>query len=218
MQFMRPGGVWQRRRRVTLTQLQLQSRMHLSDRRALLAFVLLPALTTVSTAQARTTTSANASTAISAPMSAVGYHVTIDSADAAQRRIRVAMTFTVASADPVLLALPAWTPGSYELTYWARNVSAFAASSGGRPLSWDKADYQTWRVRPAGAGSVSVSFDYRNDSLDNSNSWSQPDFSLLNGATLFLYPAGRPLDFASTVELRLPSDWRVATGMPATGS
>jgi predicted metalloprotease with PDZ domain len=158
-----------------------------------------------------------ASMATSAAISGVGYHIIIDSADAAQRKIRVAMTFTVASADPVLLALPAWTPGSYELTYWARNVSAFAASSGGRLLSWDKADYQTWRVRPVGAGPVSVSFEYRNDSLDNSNSWSQPDFSLLNGATLFLYPAGRALDFASTVELRLPPSWRIATGMPRTG-
>jgi predicted metalloprotease with PDZ domain len=157
------------------------------------------------------------SAAISAPISGIGYHVTIDSADAAMRRIRVAMTFTAASADPVLLALPAWTPGSYELTYWARNVSDFAASSGGRQLSWDKADYQTWRVRPSAAGPVSVSFEYRNDSLDNSNSWSQRDFALLNGATLFPYPAGRPFDFASTVELRLPSSWRVATGMPATG-
>jgi predicted metalloprotease with PDZ domain len=154
---------------------------------------------------------------ISAPISGIGYHVTIDSADAAMRRIRVAMTFTAASADPVLLALPAWTPGSYELTYWARNVSSFAASSGGRALSWDKADYQTWRVRPTSAGQVSVSFEYRNDSLDNSNSWSQRDFALLNGATLFLYPAGRPFDFASTVELRFPSGWRLATGMPATG-
>jgi predicted metalloprotease with PDZ domain len=154
---------------------------------------------------------------VSAPISGVSYQITIDSADAAQRRIHVAMTFTAASADPVLLALPAWTPGSYELTYWARNVSAFAASSGGKPLSWDKADYQTWRVRPAGAGPVAVSFEYQNDSLDNSNSWSQPDFSLLNGATLFLYPAGRPFDFASTVELRLPAGWRVATGMPSTG-
>ena len=158
-----------------------------------------------------------ASAGISAPISGVGYHLTIDSADAAQRRIRVAMTFTAASADPVLLALPAWTPGSYELTYWARNVSAFAALSDGHALSWDKADYQTWRVRPAGAGPVSVSFEYRNDSLDNSDSWSQPDFALLNGATLFLYPAGRPFDFTSSVELRLPSSWRVATGMPPTG-
>jgi len=151
--------------------------------------------------------------AISAPISGVGYHIAIDSADAAQRRIRVAMTFTVASADPVLLALPAWTPGAYELSYWARNVSAFAAASGGKALAWDKADYQTWRIRPAGAGAVSISFEYRNDSLDNSNSWSQPDFALLNGANLFPYAAGQPFEFASTVELSVPSGWRLATGM-----
>lgn len=171
-------------------------------------------LTTAAPTRAQTTAS-NAT--LSAPISDVAYHITIDSADASKRRIRVSMTFTVSSAEPVLLALPAWTPGSYELTYWAKNVSAFAASSAGRPLQWDKADYQTWRVRPGGSGPVSVSFEYRNDSLDNSNSWSQPDFSLLNGATLFPYPAGRPFDFPSTVELRLPPTWRVATGMPSTG-
>lgn len=171
-------------------------------------------LTTAAPTRAQTTAS-NAT--LSAPISDVAYHITIDSADASKRRIRVSMTFTVSSAEPVLLALPAWTPGSYELTYWAKNVSAFAASSAGRPVQWDKADYQTWRVRPGGSGPVSVSFEYRNDSLDNSNSWSQPDFSLLNGATLFPYPAGRPFDFPSTVELRLPPTWRVATGMPSTG-
>jgi predicted metalloprotease with PDZ domain len=160
---------------------------------------------------------ANAQGATSAPITGVGYHITIDSADAVQRKIRVAMTFTVASADPVLLALPAWTPGAYELSYWARNVSAFAATSAGKPLFWDKADYQTWRVRPSGSGVVSVSFEYHNDSLDNSNSWSQPDFALLNGPNLFLYPAGRPFDFASTLELRVPASWRVATGMTPSG-
>jgi predicted metalloprotease with PDZ domain len=150
---------------------------------------------------------------LSAPITAIGYHLTIDSADAAEHRIRVGMTFSVTSSAPVLLALPAWTPGAYELGYWARNVSAFKATSGGTPLAWDKADYQTWRLRPAGAGAVAVSFEYRNDSLDNANSWAHPDFALLNGANLFLYPAGRSFDFPSTVTLRTPSGWRVATGM-----
>lgn len=186
--------------------------MRAEIKRALLLFAV--GLTTAAPTRAQTTAS-NAT--LSAPISDVAYHITIDSADASKRRIRVSMTFTVSSAELVLLALPAWTPGSYELTYWAKNVSAFAASSAGRPVQWDKADYQTWRVRPGGSGPVSVSFEYRNDSLDNSNSWSQPDFSLLNGATLFPYPAGRPFDFPSTVELRLPPTWRVATGMPSTG-
>jgi predicted metalloprotease with PDZ domain len=151
--------------------------------------------------------------AISAPISAVGYQVSIDSADAAQRRIRVAMTFSVASSAPVLLALPAWTPGAYELGYWAKNVSGFAATADGKPLAWDKADYQTWRIRPTAAGALSVSFEYKNDSLDNANSFARAEISLLNGPNLFLYPVGRSFDFASTLELRLPAGWRVATGM-----
>jgi hypothetical protein len=52
---------------------------------------------------------------LSAPITAIGYHLTIDSADAAEHRIRVGMTFSVTSSAPVLLALPAWTPGAYEL-------------------------------------------------------------------------------------------------------
>jgi predicted metalloprotease with PDZ domain len=182
--------------------------------RALLIFALAGSAGFTQTGAAQ---SGNAALGTSAPISAVDYRITIDSTDAAQRTIRVAMTFTVASTDPVMLALPAWTPGAYELGYWAKYVSAFTATGGGKPLSWDKADYQTWRVRPSGAGQVAVSFEYRNDSLDNSNSWSQPEFALLNGANLFPYPVGRPFDFPSTVELRLPGAWRVATGMTSTG-
>ena len=177
--------------------------------RALLVIALFSTAVVSGGAQAAPPTAAQ----LSAPISGVGYRITIDSADAAQRRIRVAMTFTVASAAPVLLAIPAWTPGSYQLGYWAKNVSAFAVTSDGKPVSWDKTDYQTWRLRPAGPGSLSVSFEYRNDSLDNSNSFARPALALLNGANLFPYPVGRPFEFASTVELRVPAGWRVATGM-----
>ncbi|HEY7861197.1 MAG TPA: hypothetical protein VIB98_07100, partial [Gemmatimonadaceae bacterium] len=155
--------------------------------------------------------------AVSAPITGVGYRITIDSADAQARRIRVAMTFTVASTAPVLLAIPAWTPGSYQLGYWAKNVSAFSATSDGKPVSWDKADYQTWRLRPAAPGALTVSFEYKNDSLDNANSFAQPALALLNGSNLFPYAVGRPFEYASTVELRVPATWRVATGMTQTG-
>ncbi len=183
--------------------------MHKLYGRALLFVILAMA----ATASVNGQSAALPGSAISAPITNIAYRVAIDSADAAQRRIRVSMTFSVSSAEPVLLALPAWTPGSYELAYWAKYVSAFAATSAGKTLAWDKADYQTWRVRPTGAGSVLVSFEYRNDSLDNANSWSQPGFALLNGSNLFPYPAGRPFDFASTVALSVPAGWRVATGM-----
>ncbi|MEP7087049.1 MAG: hypothetical protein ABI884_06920, partial [Gemmatimonadota bacterium] len=209
MQIMSPHRMKKRRAGVRLPAPEAGILLRVRMKRALLLMV--------SFACAATSSPAQTDPATSAPISAVGYRIAIDSADAALRRIRVAMTFTVASAEPVLLSLPAWTPGAYELSYWAKYVSAFTATSGGKPLAWDKADYQTWRVRPAGAGAISISFEYRNDSLDNSNSWSQPDFALLNGANLFPYASGRPLDFPSIVDLSVPPGWRIATGMTATG-
>ena len=125
-------------------------------------------------------------------------------------------------SEPVLLSLPAWTPGSYELDNYARNVQNFAARAraraGGEALRWDKVDYDTWRVRPLGAGEVTVSFDYRADSLDTGNSWATADFAYFNGTNLFLYPEGRGLAFDSRVSIRTEPGWRVATGMtPGAG-
>lgn len=149
----------------------------------------------------------------SAPISNIGYVVTFDSATARRRTIHVDMTFTAASRAPVILALPAWTPGAYEISYFSRAVLGFEASSGGRALSWDKLDYDTWRIHPAGAGPVTVSFDYLADTLDNAMSWSRRDFALFNGTNVFLYPEGASLAFPATVRIRTEPSWRIATGM-----
>jgi predicted metalloprotease with PDZ domain len=151
---------------------------------------------------------------VSAPIGNVSYRVSFDSADARQRVLHVDMSFTVTGGDaPVLLALPAWTPGSYELDYFARDVLRFNAESNGKALVWDKLDYDTWRVRPAGGKSITVSFDYLADSLDNAMAWSRPDFAMFNGTNVFLYPEGRGFDFPSTVTIRTAPAWRIVTGM-----
>jgi predicted metalloprotease with PDZ domain len=128
------------------------------------------------------------------------------------------MTFTAAGREPVVLSLPAWTPGAYEISNYARFVLDFAASSGtgaaARALRWDKADHDTWRVFPEGAGPVQVSFTYVAGELNNAHSWSQPDFLLFNGTNVFLYPEGRSLDFRSQLTVRTDASWRIATSMP----
>lgn len=154
----------------------------------------------------------------SAPIANVRYEVTIDSARAAARTIGVAMTFDVRSNRPVLLSLPAWTPGSYEIRNFAQYVSGFTAASASTPLQWDKVDYDTWRVRPAGSGSITVRFDVRADTLENASAWTQKDFAFFNGTNLFLYPEQGGYDFPATVTLRLPESWSAATGMSGSGA
>jgi predicted metalloprotease with PDZ domain len=157
-------------------------------------------------------------TATSPPINNVRYQVTFDSTTAPSRSLHVEMSFTVSDPSPVLLSLPAWTPGAYEITNFARWVSGFAATAGGKELAWDKLDYDTWRVRPTVSGPVTVSFDYIADSLDNAIAWAQGDFVFFNGTNIFFYAEGRPLDFPATVSVKTSSNWLVATGMQPAGA
>ncbi|MFL5561453.1 MAG: PDZ domain-containing protein [Gemmatimonadaceae bacterium] len=167
-------------------------------------------------AQARSTSSAaSSSSTASAPISDIRYDVAFDHGTAASRTLKVTMTFATSGSAPVILSLPAWTPGAYELTWFAKWVSAFTPTGDGKALEWDKVDYDTWRVRPDGAKRVTVKFDFLADSLDNAMAWAQPDFALFNGTNVFLYPEGRGFDWPATVTVRTEPNWLVATGMTA---
>ena len=148
----------------------------------------------------------------------VAYEVTFDRATAKRRTVQVAMGFTAKGSGEVLLSLPAWTPGAYEITDFAKWVSRFTPTQNGRELGWDKLDYDTWRLRGVAPGPVRVTFDLRADSLDNAMSWSRDDFALFNGTNVFLYPEGQGFEWPATVTVKTESDWLVATGMQATGA
>jgi predicted metalloprotease with PDZ domain len=156
---------------------------------------------------------------VSAPISNVSYEITADSSAVGRRQLGVAMSFTVAGTAPVILALPAWSPGHYTLLWFARRVSQFSAQSNGALLDWRKLDFQTWEIKPRSAGTVRVAFNYLADAVDRAVAWTAPNFAFFNGTNLFLYPAGRGFNWPARVSVRTEASWRIATGMdPAPGS
>jgi predicted metalloprotease with PDZ domain len=153
---------------------------------------------------------------ISAPISDIRYDVTFDSTTAVKRTIEVVMSFATRGPGDVLLSLPAWTPGEYEIQNFARYVMQFAATEGSGPAAWDKVDQDTWRIHATHAGQIRVSFDYLAMTLDNSGAWSKPEFAFFNGTNLFLYPEGQSVDFPATVIVHTVPSWKIATGMTQT--
>ena len=153
----------------------------------------------------------------SIPITGIQYQVRFDSATAQSRTIEVDMSFAASSAGSVLLSLPRWTPGAYEMGNYARFIGEFSAASAGSALDWDKLDPDTWRIQVLREGKIEVGFEYKADSLDNAMSWSKSDFAFFNGTNLFLYPEGLSADFPATVSITTTRGWRVATGMKATG-
>ncbi len=150
---------------------------------------------------------------VSAPISNVRYAVTFDSSTARSRSLRVSMTFSVAGNDPVLLSLPTWTPGAYEISDYMRKVSNLAVTGEGGAPRWDKSDPDTWRVVPNGAKTITLSFSYTADSMDNAMSWATRDFAFFNGTNVLPFPDGRPTDFPATVTVNTDPKWDVVTGM-----
>ncbi len=154
----------------------------------------------------------------SAPITNIAYEITADSAAVGRRQLGVAMTFNVSGTAPVVLALPAWSPGHYVLLWFARRVSNFAPQQDGAPLDWRKLDFQTWEIRPRGPGQVRVTFQYLANAVDRAVAWTAPNFAFFNGTNVFLYPVGRGFNWPARVTVRTEPSWRIATGMDPAGS
>jgi predicted metalloprotease with PDZ domain len=123
-----------------------------------------------------------------------------------------------AGRDTLLVSLPVWSPGSYEIMDYARYVHGFtAASADGRPLLWDKPSPSTWRIATGGASRVQVDFETDPDSIALELSRIEPGFAFFNGTNLFLYPDGAGFDFPSDVVLDVPPDWKITTGLAPAG-
>ena len=56
------------------------------------------------------------------------------------------------------LVMPVWTPGSYLIREFERNVQDFAADANGRALDWEKVNKDTWRVKTNGARQWRVTY------------------------------------------------------------
>ena len=147
----------------------------------------------------------------------IEYQLTFTKATAAARSLGVSMRFQASAAGPVELSLPAWTPGAYEISNYARRVSSFTAVSGTTGLRWDKTDFDTWRVQVPASGTVTVAFTFAADTLDNAMAWSRADFAFVNGTNVLLYPEGQGLDFPATLSVETEAGWGVTTGLTSTG-
>lgn len=151
----------------------------------------------------------------SAPISDIRYDVTIDSTTAVTRNLLVTMRFRASGTKPVVLALPAWSPGHYTLLWFASRVLGFTPTASGTPLPWRKLDFQTWEITPNGASTVSVAFRYHADAHDRAVAYTNHDLAFFNGTNVFLYPVGQGFTWPATVAIHAPAGWRIATGLTA---
>jgi predicted metalloprotease with PDZ domain len=129
--------------------------------------------------------------------------------------IDVAVKRTADAPQEELLVMPVWTPGSYLIREFARNVQDFAASTAAnQPLKWEKTNKNTWRVVTNGARDWHATYRVYANELSVRTSELNSAHAFWNNANLLMYLEGF-LNSPSTVHVLAPDVWKVATGLPA---
>lgn len=111
------------------------------------------------------------------------------------------------------LWLPAWTPGSYMIREFARNLRApRARACGGAELRVERIDKATLVVRGC-ESSIELSYRVYANEVSVRTTWVDAERALLNGASTFVIPRGRECE-PIAVDIDVPSGWRVFTALP----
>ncbi len=112
------------------------------------------------------------------------------------------------------LIMPVWTPGSYMIREFERNVQDFAADVDGRTLEWTKTNKNTWSVKTNGARRWRATYRvYCNEPSVRTNVVND-EHAFWNNAALLMYPEGG-ISKPSTLRIAPANDWKIATGLPA---
>ena len=112
------------------------------------------------------------------------------------------------------LKMPVWTPGSYLIREYARQVQEFGVKDGGgTPLAWRKINKNTWQVDTKGVKEIVAKYHvYANELTVRTNELNDEHGFWNNAATLFFIKD--QLKTPSTVKVMPYGNWRVATGLP----
>ena len=112
--------------------------------------------------------------------------------------------FPTGGQASIELFMPVWTPGSYMVREYSRNVEGVKG-----PGAVVKTRKNRWRIETGGAATVHVTYRVYCRQMSVRTNWVEDSFALLNGAPTFMTLVGglaRPHE----VTLELPAAWKTA--------
>lgn len=117
------------------------------------------------------------------------------------------------------LKMPVWTPGSYLIREFAKNVEGFKASGKpGTEMSSEKINKNTWRVHTRNSEQIKVSYRVYSFEISVRTSFVDESHAFLSPTGIFMYPEGQ-LKTASTIRIIPYKKWsRISTGLERPGS
>ncbi len=127
------------------------------------------------------------------------------------------VTFPNPEKGKLLIQLPAWRPGRYELGNFAKNIGSWKAfDQQGNALTFHKLKKDLWEVDAQGQEKVVVEYSYFANELNAGSTYLDENQLYINPVNCFLYlPHNQETSFE--LEFDLPENYEFATGMASNG-
>ncbi len=136
----------------------------------------------------------------------VDYTVTIDSPQS--HYVQVELKITPKQPGDLELFLPVWTPGSYLVREYARNIDSVAAfDAENKTLACTKTSKNRWTVMDTTKAPIAVRYRVYCNELSVRTNFVDSEFAILSGAATFL-TSSQHLSDEQVVQLQLPMNWK----------
>ncbi len=141
---------------------------------------------------------------------------TVSLADPATQQFHVTTDIKNIDQPQLDLSLPTWAPGWYTVENYFKNVLKFRVTdTTGKVLPLTMSRKQTWNVDTKGVKEIKVDYDYQATVLALNQAKITKDYAFFTGIELFLQAEGHR-DESSTVHLKIPAGWKIATALKET--
>ncbi len=115
--------------------------------------------------------------------------------------------------DELLVNLPAWRPGRYEMGNFAKNVQKWKAyDSNGNVLVSEKTKKDCWKIQTKGITEVHIKYNYYAAEINAGSTFLDVSQIYMNPVNCCVYIPER-INEACELFLRLPNDYQVAIGL-----
>lgn len=115
--------------------------------------------------------------------------------------------------DPLVVVMPVWTPGSYLVREYARNVEMPRAhGADDQPLPTKKIRKNAWAITTGGAREVTFAYELYCNDLSVRTNHVDESHVYLNGAATFCH-AEHDISAGADVTIEAPQGWKVATAL-----
>lgn len=143
-------------------------------------------------------------------------HYTLTVSSPAQHLLEVEIAVDGAARDELDFVLPTWTPGSYMIREYSRQLQDITATAGGEPAMVRQLDKQIWRVPSGGAGQVRLRYRVYGYELTVRTNHVDDTHAHVIPAATFMYVAGEQ-QLPVSLAVVAPPGWQVATGLERSG-